>query len=87
VADARTPPGGGAEKRARIIAQQALREAAAGPVGWTASRKRRSRPNWTSGPGAHRSAPDRDARPDPEPAAQAEADVDDPPASKEATKK
>jgi len=44
----RDTPTGRAEKRARIIAAQALREAAAPPIGRRGGRRRNSGPIWTT---------------------------------------
>jgi hypothetical protein len=45
-----------AQRRAQIIAGQALREAAAAPTNWRAARKRRSYSTWST-PSARRNEP------------------------------
>jgi hypothetical protein len=64
------PPNNSADKRAKIIASQALREAAAGPISWRAARKKRPGPIWTT-PSPRQSAPEKESAAVPGPASDA----------------
>jgi hypothetical protein len=61
------PPANSADKRAQIIAAQALREAAAGPVNWRAARKRRPGPTWSTPSARRMGPPDKAATASPSP--------------------